>query len=446
MKCFVEMLRRPGWLALAILAVGAATAEAQQQTRSTASRHAARQVRLPAETKPAAPQAKVASKTIQDRAVQQAAHAVPVTSRPAASRTTGAQTYRTTTRTASRHPTSVLVQEGEVMMDESMSMHEMLPPPGGEIVMEEGGAVVRYPHEHAGSFGGDACCGDGCDDCGNCGKCTTCCLLPCPKIRLDNFEFFGGVQGFTGPLTRGEGGSFGFHEGVNWANSLPCFSPDFLTAQVGAMATQSNFAGSSITDQDRRQFFVTAGAFRRADWGLQGGMVVDFLHDEWFYEPVNLTQIRGELSWVFNCDHELGFWFTQGLTNTTATSEIRTSQTTFTTVTEGWHPTDLYAFFYRHQFDDCNTSGRIFAGFTDNADGLVGADFQMPLSERWALRSEFTYLVPTEGKSFGGNAEEGWNVGISLVWYPGCRTARNHDYNRPLFNVANNGSFMVDRD
>ena len=84
MKRFVEMLRRPGWLALAILAVGVATAEAQQQTRATASRHAARQVRLPAE-KPAAPKAK-AVKPMQDHAVQPAAHATVVATRPAAQR------------------------------------------------------------------------------------------------------------------------------------------------------------------------------------------------------------------------------------------------------------------------------------------------------------------------------------------------------------------------
>jgi hypothetical protein len=60
------------------------------------------------------------------------------------------------------------------------------------------------------------------------------------------------------------------------------------------------------------------------------------------------------------------------------------------------------------------------------------------------LRGGFTYLIPVEGKSTGGNIEESWNVGLSLVWYPGCRTARTADYHRPLFNVADNGTFLVD--
>jgi hypothetical protein len=295
----------------------------------------------------------------------------------------------------------------------------------------------------------------GCEDgsCGDCGNCFDCCFIPfpCPRINWDNFEFFAGAQGVTGPTTAGEGGSFGFHEGVNWGRELrlPCRTDcheGWLSGQLGFRATQMNFAGSDITSEDRRQAFVTGGLFRRADWGLQGGAVVDFLHDEWYYDRIELAQLRGEVSWVFPTKDELGFWMTHGMTTSSTVATTQETPGVIVRQMQGWEPVDLYAFFYRRQFEDCNASGRVFAGFTGESDGLIGTDFNVPLSDSWALRGGFTYLVPNEGKSTGGNIEESWNVGISLVWYPGCRTARTPDYHRPLFDVADNGSFMVHRD
>ena len=74
---------------------------------------------------------------------------------------------------------------------------------------------------------GEFMSGDGCDeavaDAGGCGTCgsSSGCLIPCPRLTLDNFEFFAGVQGFTAPLNRGQTGSFGFHYGANWAFPRP---------------------------------------------------------------------------------------------------------------------------------------------------------------------------------------------------------------------------------
>ena len=39
----------------------------------------------------------------------------------------------------------------------------------------------------------------------------------------------------------------------------------------------------------------------------------------------------------------------------------------------------------------------------------------------------------------GGNMFQAWNVGITLVWYPGQRKSIGNDYFRPLFDVADNG-------
>lgn len=433
--CLIDWLRyasRAALLAsLAGLASYASAADASNPPSRSASRYATKQVRISPE--PAPVQKKVAPAA--NYPTRQVAHAATVARRAPAG-------YRTAAR--GRFDQSVMVQEGEVIMEGSAMMPEQLPPPGGEIIMEDG-ATLNYPQGHDGDFMGGDCADGSCGpSCGPCGRGNNCCLIPCPNLSFDKFEFFAGADGFTGPLNRGEGGSFGFHEGVNWGSPVPC--SEFLSMQIGGQAIQSTFSGSDITDEDRRQFFVTAGLFRRVDWGLQGGVVIDFMHDEWYYEAIDPTQLRAELSWVFPRGHELGVWATHGINNATGESTIQTSPTTSITLTEGWRSTDIYAAFYRRQFAECGASGRIFAGITDSSDGLVGADFNVPISESWAVRSDFAFLIPTEGRQQAGNVDESWNLSIGLVWYPGCRTARSKDYHRPLFNVANNGSFFVEPD
>ena len=97
---------------------------------------------------------------------------------------------------------------------------------------------------------------------------------------------------------------------------------------------------------------------------------------------------------------------------------------------------------------------RLYAGFSGQSDGLIGADVRLPLTDAWALETGFAYLVPKQGNgrianyptpTLGipnvGHAQESWNIGINLVWYPGhCRD----EYYQPLFRVADNGSFMLD--
>lgn len=281
---------------------------------------------------------------------------------------------------------------------------------------------------------GDGCCGDG--DCGECSSC----LVPCGILfPAGNLEVFAGVQGFTGPANwQAGGGSFGFHEGLNWGMPIPLFG--CLGGQVGFRATQSNLSGSDASDDTRRQAFVTAGLFRRVDVGLQGGVVVDWLSDGW-HRDVDLVNLRMELSWMIDSTHELGFWGTGGTKNA---SDLEPNEQ----IGE-WETTDLYAFFYRYNFGDCEPgNARVFAGWSDQGDGLIGADARLPLSATWALETNFTYLIPNEGQGIGfaaDHAQESWNVAMSLVWYPGRRWGQGDPYYRPLFRVADNGVFMMDR-
>ncbi len=274
------------------------------------------------------------------------------------------------------------------------------------------------------------------------GICADGCLIPCPRIQWERYTFFSGVNAFTGPLNRGGQGSFGFMEGFNYGRDLNYVGQGRLSAQLGMRATQTNLSGSDVTNEDRKQIFLTAGIFRRADWGLQGGAVVDYLHDDWYYD-LDLVQVRTEISWQYPDSHELGIWMAfdsdHGRTNSLV-GKINPS-----IVTEDWESTDLYAFFLRKSIPSAGITGRIMGGFTGNKDGLLGIDCSVPVNEKWTIEANAMYLIPEEGSATTGYSEEAWNIGFNFVYYPGCRSTYDVDYNRPLFDVGSNGNFFVDR-
>lgn len=326
-----------------------------------------------------------------------------------------------------------------------------------EQIIEEPAIVsdVPVPMEmHTGHPGDCASCGGGVS-CGgaNCGQCVDCCgnwnscgpvplcvLLPRPC--LNNLEFTAGVHGFTGPLNRGISGSFGFHEGFNFG--LPICRGNWGCGQIGAQWTESNFDGSLLTEDQRNQIFLTAGFFRRVDWGLQAGIVFDYLHDEWDYE-LDLGQLRGELGWRYCGCHELGFRFSVGTNDDDGVFNILADdegEIVLEQVQGRVEVNDLFAFYYRRQFT-CGGEGRLFGGFTNNHQGLFGGDARLPLSPWWSLAADFLYVVPTDDSSVPGFAEETWNVSIGVVWTPFAKPGCGPNYCRPLFDVASNGTFAT---
>ena len=114
----------------------------------------------------------------------------------------------------------------------------------------------------------------------------------------------------------------------------------------------------------------------------------------------------------------------------------------------------MFAFYYRNRLDAVpGAEGRIFAGFSGESDGLIGIDMRIPLLDSLAFEAGFSYLIPQQATTGAagipgaraGHEEESWNLAMTLVWYPGCRSAYGDDYFRPLFNVADNTSFRMDR-
>ena len=309
--------------------------------------------------------------------------------------------------------------DGETYLDGEMYLD-------GETYVEGDGV---WEGDVAYGFEEEACgCDGGCLDClGN--------LPPGAIYFLGDLTTFSGVQGFTNPINQGVSGSFGFHQGFNLGTALPLFPYSGWGFQIGLRGTQTNNSGSGQTNQKRRQTFFTTGIFRRVDYGLQMGAVVDVLDDNWVGD-VNLTQARGQIGWVFGNSHEFGYWFaasngrdnTQGLVGPLNASV-----------------SDVQAFYYRHESMALpGAFGRVMAGWSNDSDGLLAAEAQIPLSARTSLLSSATYLIPAESTGAGGAQNEVWNVGLSWVFsFRGSAASCTAPF-APLFSVADNGVFFVD--
>lgn len=309
--------------------------------------------------------------------------------------------------------------------------------PGDAVLADDAiiGGPILQEDMPGGEFGDDcACNGDGCGLCQQ----GIWAVLCAARRRT---EYYYGVTGFSGPVNRGGTGSFGFEGGFNTGS--PLFGGwRGLGVQAGLGGTLTNFNGADITHDMRNQAFVTLGFFRRVDWGLQGGLVVDHMHDDW-YANVDLNQVRGELSWVVPAGTELGFMFAASNDDDIVEGVLQTGTALPTTVRETWQVNDTYSIFVRHTYSEGGYV-KAFAGWSGNSDGVLGAEGFVPLSDNWALRNSFTYVIPEEGPLDRGNEQESWNLSMQVVWYPRGREC-GKDYYRPLFNVANNGTMFIDR-
>jgi hypothetical protein len=223
---------------------------------------------------------------------------------------------------------------------------------------------------------------------------------------------------------------------VNWGAPL---WPDLgLGVQIGYEAAQSDLAGTANSSGSRNQSFLTVAAFHRAFRGesWEYGLAFDWLHDD-FFETYDVAQLRGEVGWLWDCSNEIGFWFGVGAKR--AGSEIFSG--------EHYQALDQYNFFYEHDF--CRGGAvRASAGWVGGSitrggggGGIIGIDAEAPIGCSWALQGGFNYVIV--GDNHGrGFVDETWNLGCNLVWYFGGNARCTGEY-RPMFNVADNGSFMT---
>lgn len=278
---------------------------------------------------------------------------------------------------------------------------------------------------------GDIGCGGTCGDGIGCGDtCGVPVMLYLPPLR--ELTFTGGVQAFKNPLDPGDRGNFGVNYGVNAGGVMSWLGIPGLGYQLGYRGVSSQLHGNALsgTSDAHTQSFITAGLFHRSAVGLQYGVVYDVLRDERI-EAEDFGQVRGLISVINPNGHEIGFQFAKH------TNDAQIGNDTY-------HAIDQYLLFYR--MHGCQGGEfRAFGGFDDDKKGIVGADFSVPLTDRWSLETGFTYVIPEEDMAGMGSSQEAWNLGMNVVWHYGCRARQSYQGQyRPLFRVADNGSLITD--
>lgn len=282
-------------------------------------------------------------------------------------------------------------------------------------------------------------CGDGCDgSCGvrSLGGCDQRGAVPLvlfvPPVKELTLSL--GVQAFKGPLDANrDRGNFGFNESINVGGPMSWLPWRSVGYQLGYRATHSQLHGSDIGDtaDSHTQQFVTAGLYRRKPIGLQYGLVYDFLQDERI-DTAEFGQVRGLISVTNPQLVEWGFTFASGVSDDTVSNSLL------------YEPVDQYLLFVRKK-NRCGGELRFFAGVNDGDKGIVGGDIDLPLGDRCSLQTGFAYLIPEDDTRGIGAEQEQWNLGMNLVWHYGKRAKQSYrSMFRPLFNVADNGSFFVD--
>jgi hypothetical protein len=327
--------------------------------------------------------------------------------------------------------------EGGEVVKRGATQYEAIPP----------GSVLNDPtvaHQGAVPCGHNAECGSIFDACGPCADPCCCpCEEPCdlgwevfdgtcgPFLR--GLSVFAGADGFRNPLDRAgpNNGNFGLNEGVNLAR--PLGDPWNCGYQVGANFVQSNFSVDSAAGQPfHRQYFATAGIFRREMCrGVQWGFAYDYMHDA-YYDKSDLQQIRSETGYVLDETYEIGYYGAYALSFEQQTSRF------------GIRSSDMFALYIRRNFENCGT-GRIWGGASGRGDGLLGFDLWFPLGSSLAIENRGTYLIP-KGSGAEARGREAWGLVIQLVWYPGqnAKCQQQNPY-RALFNVADDSLFMANR-
>lgn len=343
---------------------------------------------------------------------------------------------------------------------------------GGDPIVETQELIIDDGYGDGYSDGyGDVVDG-GCDECGSavggsyfdCGSCGG--RGGCPPGALENCWLAGlgpflrageygiGVVGFRGPqysitdqlqrTTIVDDASFGFYGEANFGVPLCRLSCGLLSGQIGVRNVVTEFNGNPWSSDNRNQLFFTGGIYRRVDYGWQMGVVADYLQEEWYTET-DLVQIRGDIGWVYPGGCVLGFRFGAG-TSTDTTQGIIEGPGGPARFSGLFNDViDNYRFYYQTNYAGGGYS-EFGAGWTED-HAVFNVDFDLPMGEYLALQTGATYFLPgdkAERNQFGGNGDDVWNIYLGMVWRPRGR-AWYQNYDRPLFNVADNGSMPIRR-
>jgi hypothetical protein len=285
----------------------------------------------------------------------------------------------------------------------------------------------------------DSCAGLGCDE--------------CPRYGLLGTL---GFDSFKGISDENHESNFGVVTGVNFGAPLLGLADRGFGWQIGISYGIYDVDGRHETDPARSQTqtFVTSGLFRKAhgDRRLSYGIVYDWMYnDRWgvMANSPTLGQWRGQIEYALSGCNAVGVWGCQ--------RDRGSVQRTVTQLTVTDRALSQANVFWHHKFESGADSwlwlgvperGRIDAVQGGSlGDWTLGANVQVPLSDRFALYGNASYMHPSAAAGTVAAAEQGYDVGMGVVWYFG-RNAVSHAINHkcwtPYLPMANNSNFLVD--
>lgn len=260
---------------------------------------------------------------------------------------------------------------------------------------------------------------------------------------FDNLSLFLGLDGSKGPDDLGINADFGYRGAINWG--LPLWESRGLGIQVGSALNVSDNAVRVLRSvngtRDRVQSFTTVGVFQRTDFGLNWGIVYDFLAED-YYKSLVLGQWRGQIGHAIGLCDEVGVW--AAVRNFGDNATVAGQSLSLKPITQG----NLY---WRHVWGN-ETVTRFWVGLAEEHGRFVlvapgnssvhhpfvfGADLYVPLTDRLAIYGEANFITPNDTGTVTAT--------MGIVFYPGGR-AKGVARGRfaPLLPLANNPTFGVD--
>ena len=244
---------------------------------------------------------------------------------------------------------------------------------------------------------------------------------------FDNIQLFSEVTTFKTGLSGREGGYFGMSEGLNWSAAVT--PQGSVTAQYGIRAVQGDFTAH----RPQSQVFMTAGLFKRFNClPVQGGVAIDWLEDRSQWRPINMRQMRCELSGTFN---GLEAGFLGGFDVFWDHPRVRR-----------WNSLmvhDYYLLFFRKHLPN-GGQVELRCGSTAYGDFIMSALSEVAISDRVAVNGGISVLAPSGGQDIPTNLRESWSLSLGVVLYfRGGATFRQMNSHRPMFDVAGNNSFFT---
>jgi hypothetical protein len=304
----------------------------------------------------------------------------------------------------------------------------------------------------------NACGGENCGE--SCGSCCNQlgCEGNCKKYGIVGFAGFDSFKGEPDGILHS---NFGAVTGLNTGILLPGLDEYGFGWQTGMSYGVYDFDGAlteTSVNTSQQQIFVTTGFFRKAhcDQRISFGLVYDWMFNTvWGEEGVNPTlgQWRGQIEYAFSGCNAVGVWGC--IRDRSAQNALDVRFGNGPVISN--RPISQANLFWHHKF--CGgADSNLWVGIPErdrlNGDGslldwTIGANVQVPLSEKLALYANAAYFHPSASAGFAASIESGYDIGMGVVWYFGGK-ARSHAINGycsdPYMPVANNSNFLVDQD